>query len=62
MEIYRGCESSCSFARDNLFQMKRMALIFLFLFEKFLKDLVDTFPYPVNYLFWGMGEPFYILK
>lgn len=59
MEIYRGCESSCSFCpRQFISNEKDGSYLSLSFFEKFLKDLADTFPYPVTICFGGMGEPF----
>ncbi len=59
MEIYRGCESSCTFCprqfTSNENDGKNLSLTFI---EKFLKDLADTFPYPVTICLGGMGEPF----
>jgi spiro-SPASM protein len=58
MEIFRGCESSCSFCpRQFISNEKDNSFLSHEFIVKFLTDLADTFPYPVTICLGGMGEP-----
>jgi spiro-SPASM protein len=58
MEIYRGCESSCTFCpRQFISNEKDGTMLSHEFIVKFLKELADTFPYPITICLGGMGEP-----
>lgn len=59
IEIFRGCESNCTFCpRQFISNEKDGNKISLEFLHKFLDDLKQTFPFPVTICLGGMGEPF----
>lgn len=59
MELYRGCESFCTFCpRQFISNEKDNSRLSHEFIQKFLNDLEATFPYPVTICLGGMGEPF----